>query len=282
MRSAMTLAGRYLVFAFSVALLGTWCSKNPTRPEPVMAAPEADVAPPPANASSGIWIASSQLSTLPEAGPAWDNVTSHARRSCGVPNLSDQNDPVDVCILAKALVFARIGDKAYRDDVMSALKSVAHVGYQGRALSLGRELAAYVVSADLIDLKHADPGFDQEFRSAISSLLTTPTADGPANLIDCHEMRPNNWGTHCGASRAAVAAYLGDVAQLARVAQVFRGWLGDRASYAGFKYGDLSWQCDPASPVGINPAGCVKNGHSIDGVLPDDQRRAGGFKWPPP
>jgi hypothetical protein len=199
-----------------------------------------------------------------------------------VPSLSDQNDPVDVCILAKALVFARTGDKAYRDDVLAALRTVAHTGYHGRALSLGRELAAYVVSADLIDLKDADPGFDQEFRSAISALLTTPTADGPVNLIECHETRPNNWGTHCGASRAAVAAYLGDVAQLARVAQVFRGWLGDRASYAGFKYGDLSWQCDPDNPVGINPAGCVRNGHSIDGVLPDDQRRAGGFTWPPP
>jgi hypothetical protein len=34
--------------------------------------------------------------------------------------------------------------------------------------------------------------------------------------------------------------------------------------------------------VGINPAGAVKSGHAIDGVLPDDQRRAGGFSWPPP
>jgi hypothetical protein len=34
--------------------------------------------------------------------------------------------------------------------------------------------------------------------------------------------------------------------------------------------------------VGINPPGCVKSGHSIDGVLPDDQRRSGGFTWPPP
>ena len=29
------------------------------------------------------------------------------------------------------------------------------------------------------------------------------------NLVECHEKRPNNWGNHCGASRAAVAAYLG-------------------------------------------------------------------------
>jgi hypothetical protein len=52
--------------------------------------------------------------------------------------------------------------------------------------------------------------------------------------------------------------------------------------YAGFTYGDLDWQCNPGQPVGINPAGCTRNGHSIDGVLPDDQRRGGGFVWPPP
>jgi hypothetical protein len=80
----------------------------------------------------------------------------------------------------------------------------------------------------------------------------------------------------------AVAAYLGDLNELARVAQVFKGWLGDRTSYAGFSYGDLSWQCDENHPVGVNPAGCTKQGYSVDGVLPDDQRRAGIFTWPPP
>ena len=100
-------------------------------------------------------------------------------------------------------------------------------------------------------------------------------------LQSTHEQRPNNWGTHAGASRAAVAVYLRDTAELERTAQVFRGYLGDRASYAGFRYGDLSWQCDPERPVGINPEGCTKSGHSIDGVIPDDQRRCGSFTWPP-
>ena len=154
--------------------------------------------------------------------------------------------------------------------------------YNGQALALGRELAAYVIAADLIDLKEYDPALDRSWRTKLGTLLTTPTNDGPANLIECHERRPNNWGTHCGASRAAVAAYLGDSAQLERVAQVFRGWLGDRSAYAGFSYGDLAWQCDPAKPVGINPAGCMRDGHVLDGVLPDDQRRSGGFSWPPP
>ena len=46
--------------------------------------------------------------------------------------------------------------------------------------------------------------------------------------------------------------------QLARVAKVFKGWLGDRSSYSAFSYGELWWQCDPTKPVGINRAGCTR------------------------
>ncbi|MEP7189994.1 MAG: hypothetical protein ABI901_12455, partial [Roseiflexaceae bacterium] len=60
------------------------------------------------------------------------------------------------------------------------------------------------------------------------------------------------------------------------------GWLGDRTAYAGFTYGQLDWQADASKPVGINPKGATKNGRNVDGVLPDDQRRAGGFTWPAP
>jgi hypothetical protein len=95
-------------------------------------------------------------------------------------------------------------------------------------------------------------------------------------------MRANNWGTNCGAARIAADAFLGDMTDLGRAVQVFRGWLGDRSQYSGFDFGDLDWQCDPSKPVGINAKGCTKQGHSIDGVLPDDQRRGGSFSWPPP
>ena len=81
----------------------------------------------------------------------------------------------------------------------------------------------------------------------------------------------------------AVAVYLKDEKELAQAAHVFKSWLGDRNSYAGLRYGaDSSWQSDPKNPVGINPKGARKKGRNIDGVLPDDQRRAGSFSWPPP
>jgi hypothetical protein len=149
-------------------------------------------------------------------------------------------------------------------------------------LALGRELGAYVISADLIDLQSFNPTLDARFRTTLMALRTIYTPGAASSIIDCHERRPSNWGSHCGATRIAIAAYLGDTADLARAAQVFKGYLGDRAAYSGFEYGDLSWQCDPTRPVGINPVGCVKNGLSLDGVLPDDQRRGGTFTTSPP
>jgi hypothetical protein len=260
-----------VVMALSVATI------NPARSQAIReSAAKAQIA-------RGIWIDRSELSRLPMFGPAWSHLAAVADHSCGTPMLSNQDDPTNVCVMAKALAYARTGRSDYRVGVVDALWTIVNAPpYQGRALALGRKLGAYAISADLIDLKTYDPALDRLFRMTLRVLLTTPTVDGPRNLIACHEERPNNWGTQCGGSRAAVVIYLGDTAQLARVAQVFKGWLGDRSSYSGFQYGDGAWQCDPAKPVGINPAGCVKAQRSIDGVLPDDQRRAGGFAWPPP
>ncbi|MBP1635082.1 MAG: hypothetical protein H6Q10_1656 [Acidobacteria bacterium] len=278
--------------AISAVLLALARGVGPGAPQPArLPAPPTPAAaaktvppPPPSPGGGGIWVSREQLRSRPVSGPAWAALTSAADRSCGTPDLANQDDPANVCVMAKALVFARTGAADYRAGVIAALESVARSGpYSGRALALGRKLAAYVISADLVDLKTANPSLDAAFRSKIRSLLTARTEAGPTSLVRCHEDRPNNWGTHCGASRAAVAAYLGDAAELARVAAVFKGWLGDRASYAGFTYGTLEWQCDPAAPVGINPAGCAREGRSLDGVLPDDERRSKtGFAWPPP
>jgi hypothetical protein len=233
--------------------------------------------------SVGLWISAPELAGLPESGAGWANVFNQAQQRCRAPSLSDQENQGDVCLMSKALVFTRTGQTGYRDEVVAALTALTTAPpYRGRALSLGRQLPAIVVAADLVDLPRANPGLDGRFRSFIRELLHAPTFGGPSDLVDCHERRPNNWGSHCGAARVAVAAYLRDSGELARAAQVFRGFLGDRASYAGFEYGELDWQCDPARPVGINRTGCTRDGHSIDGVMPDDQRRGGRFVWPPP
>jgi hypothetical protein len=224
-----------------------------------------------------IWISAEVLATLPTSGPAWDQLYHDANRPISLPDLSNQDDPVNVCILAKALVYAQTGEARYRKDVITACMTAIGSEQGGRTLALGRELIAYVIAANVVTLpKEEDARFRKWLRSCLSTVLQRRT------LISTHEERPNNWGTHAGASRAAIAVYLHDEAEVRRCARVLRGWLGDRKSYAGFKYGDLSWQSDKKNPVGINPKGAKRGNFSIDGVLPDDQRRGGPFTWPPP
>jgi hypothetical protein len=151
---------------------------------------------------------------------------------------------------------------------------------RGRTLGLGRGLIAYVVAADLIDLRHFDAGKDRRFRAWLSAVRTERLRPG-LTLVSTHELRPNNWGTLAGASREAADVYLGDARDLARAAKVFKGWLGDRSAYTGFEYGSLSWQANRRSPVGVDPPGSSRNGRSLDGALPDDMRRGCGLRFPP-
>jgi len=225
----------------------------------------------------GIWITPAEVAALPTSGSAWDRLKSEADKPTGTPDLSNQDDSTNVRVMAKALVYARTGEAKYRDDVIDACMAAIETENGGRTLALGRELIAYVIAADLVGLPSDQ---DSAFKAWLSDVRFENLSG--KTLISTHEDRPNNWGTHAGASRVAVAVYLGDSAEIERSAKVFKGWLGDRGAYADFSYGDLSWQCDPDNPVGINPAGCTKNSHSIDGVIPDDQRRGGSFAWPPP
>ncbi|MGH8033282.1 MAG: alginate lyase family protein [Luteimonas sp.] len=234
----------------------------------------------PAVTNGGIWISASELAGKPTSGAAWTALRRAADRLSGNANLANQDSQHDTDTLAAALVYARTGDTSYRNRARTAIMSAPESENGGRTLALGRNLSGYIIAADLIDLQSLSASDDQRFRNWLSA-VRRESLDG-RSLIQTCEIRPNNWGTHACASRAAAAVYLGDNADLQRTASVFRGWLGDRASYAGFTYSELDWQCDSNAPVGINPRGCTKEGHSIDGVLPDDQRRGGEFRWPPP
>ena len=188
--------------------------------------------------SQGLWIDKSELTTLPTSGTAWTNLLNAAQvSSCGHPNLSDQEDPVNVCIMAKALVFARTGNATMRLRVVDAILDIVNSGVYVGPRPFARTRAGHVSDRGRSHRSQELRSSAQHADSAPSwpQLLVTPTTDGPVNLIDCHERRPNNWGNHCGASRVAVAAYLGDTTQLARAAKVFKGYLGDRASYAGVR-----------------------------------------------
>lgn len=224
--------------------------------------------PPPTPTGTGIWLSAEEIRALPMTGAAWDAMMSAANRAITSPNLNDQDSPNNVITLAKALVYARTREAKYRDEVIALIGNLPEPG--DRTLALGRELAAYVVAADLVGIPKS------QLEGKLRTIITKKLSDG-RNLIETHKMRPNNWGTFAGASIAAVAAYLGDRALLDSTAQVFKGWLGDRASYAGFKFGDLSWQPDPQNPVAVGLPGATGHGQSLDGALPEELRRANGY-----
>ncbi|MCI0394086.1 MAG: hypothetical protein L0322_04010, partial [Chloroflexi bacterium] len=278
--------GGLLVLA-GLLLLGTATIVSST-PKTVAAAPTAGykILLPLVKASGGagqMWISSATLASLPTSGTAWNNLWDAAQQNTNSPDISDLSDMTDVYVLAKALVYARTGQSQYRTEVITAITAAMGTESGADILAVARNLQAYVIAADLINLPAANPVLNTTFRQWLATIRTVVfSGTTPHSIISCHEVRPNNFGTHCGASRIAIALYLGDPAELQDAATVFQGWLGDRNAYAGFNYGDLDWQCNPSAPVGINPAGCTRNGYSIDGVLPDDQRRSGGFTWPPP
>ena len=227
--------------------------------------------------TGGIWVTAEELAVLPMQGPAWESVLAAANEPAGPPNLGDINDGLDVTIMAKALVYARTGVDTYRHAVVVACMAAIGTETGGTALALARNLVAYVIAADLVGLPPAD---DEVFRAWLLEVRDKDLLG--RTLRSTHADRPNNWGTHAGASRAAVALYLCDAEDFEQAATVFKGWLGDRDAYAGFVYSELWWQADPQMPVGINPVGSTIQGYSVDGVLPDDQRRSGPFAWPPP
>jgi hypothetical protein len=228
-------------------------------------------------AVEGIWMRREEIQKLPMTGRAWQRLEQYASKKPPYPNLTDQNTRTNVVVLAKALVYARTGEERYREEVVTLVRNAMGTERGSTTLPLGRKLISYVIAAELVSLP---PEHDERFRKWLSGLMQTKFRG--RTLRSTHEDRPNNWGTHAGASRVAIARYLGLDEEVARCARVFRGWLGGREYYDGFKYGDLSWQADESRPVGINPVGATKNNHSIDGVLADDQRLAGSFTWPPP
>lgn len=255
------------------------------------ASPSASPSASPTQTSQGIWIGREEIMALPTSGTAWANVQTWADESNALPNfeLSDddfQSDDTNVTYLAKAMVATRTQNTTYRDQVVAGIQAIVDSNpddYKFRALGLGRELGAYVIAADIIDLKTINPTLDQQWRQKLQLLRTIEVPGGPDNLIECSNARPNNWGGHCTASRLIVALYLDDQTEVANSIKAFKGWLGDRSTYSDFSYGELVWQCNPTTPVGINPKdNCFIQGHNMSGSQPEERRRAQlSFAWPP-
>lgn len=210
-------------------------------------------------AVGGSVIASPQeLAVLPTSGSAWTYLKGVADGDLGVPDIANQDNKHAVKTLGVALVANRLGSDTYRTKARLAILAATgtvRIGADNSILSLGRQLGAYVLAADLIGLSGAD---DATFRTWLSAIRTRDLGGHSRyrTLKGTCEDSPHNWGTFACASLIAANRYLGDEAAIARSWAVFRGMTGDRAAYAGFQ--DMSsdiWAC-PGVPFTPFNSGC--------------------------
>ena len=252
------------------------------------------LAPPACATTRNIWLSAAEIRALPMTGGAWTNVRSAAYGSWGTPNIADQEVKHGVYVLAGALVYVRTGDATLRakvrDGIIAAKRTHDEVSEYGRTLSLGRQLGAYVIAADLIDLQSYDAVADAEFRPWVSLMrtVTLPLSNTIwATLRMTDETTCNNWGSFAGASLIAADLYLGDLKDVARRDSLFRAY-ADRAFYPSNAPGktyfeptmdyDATLACSPTTWTAIDPA-CVKTstdcptGLNLDGALVEDLSR---------
>lgn len=218
-----------------------------------------------------IILSKERLMALPTTGDAWNNLKAWADKVVAEPDLSNQDDKDDMVVLAKALVYARTGETRYRDEAIQMLELAVGTENPGDTLGVVRNYAPLVLAADLV--KYTEPSFVDW----LIDLRDFVNPDRDYTVVTTQEKRPNNWGTWAGLCRVVIDLYAKDTVDLARAIIVLKGYLGDYEAYHDFVYGELSWQANPDRPVGINPKGAVKDGFNLDGIKPDDQRRAGSF-----
>lgn len=154
--------------------------------------------------SVGIWINASEIAQLPMAGDAWNDILMAATQTCPVPDLFDQGDDAEECVLAKAIVSTRLlaaggfdaTAMAMRADVLLGIGQMMDesnwcendfcepCGSGGcttrRTLALGRNLGAYLAAAELIGI---GPG-DVPSRADLIAFL-----DGTDDPLDPEEIR---------------------------------------------------------------------------------------------
>lgn len=235
-----------------------------------------------------IFLSADEIARLPVSGKAWDAMKAEADAAPAAPKLSNQDESENSRTLARALIFVRTGNATYRDKVINTLRQVPGTETGGRTLALGRKLGAYIIAADLL-------GYRENNWVSFVTVVANETLDGSTLLKKCED-KANNWSASCIWSRAARAAYLGDLADLDRSAAIFRGMCALHGQFTGPRgntisgftfpssaFGELTWQPDPAHPEVIVQAEASMNGHSMSGALPEELRRATTtFRWSPP
>jgi hypothetical protein len=248
--------------------------------------------------SEGIWISREEVMQRPTSGAAWDQLLADAARHPGRAQISDQHSNHDVYTLAAALVCVRTGE--YCSKARRGVLDAIGTEDGGRWLAVGRNLGAYVVAADLLDLRaDGDPQsagtrVEEWMQGWLTKLLRNN------NTTDMRPFGPFHAGANAAAQEgfayAAVGAYLQDDEVLKRAWSGFRTFACDSGT-RDHENIDLigalrdGWAHDDVNPCAIGPKGAEKRVPSgrpgagsvrtLDGALIADMRRGGTYRWEP-
>ncbi len=232
-------------------------------------------------AVGGTMIASpAELRVLPTTGTAWTTMKAIADGSLGSPDLTDQDNRHSVKTLGVALVANRLDSDSYRAKARAAIMSAIgteRVGAGNSILSLGRQLGAYILAADLIGMSGAE---DSTFRSWLSSIRTRNLGGHSrwSTLRDTAIDSSNNWGTFALASLTAADAYLGDTVALERDWRIFAGYGNGSWPFGRTSSYQATWACPEG--FAINPASCAdlrKQGAAVEDASRTTFPTIGGY-----
>jgi hypothetical protein len=228
-------------------------------------------APAPRSPGPGLWISRTELKDLPMSGSAWDAMLAVAEGDLGTADVSDQDSTHDTGTLACALAAARTGNADLRAKAVTALESAIGTEEGARWLAIGRNLGAYVIAADVLEI-HSGPIHDW-----LASFLTRTLQD---NNTD-EQVMAGNWSSGSNASAqmgfvtAALSVHTKDSARLASGWDGYRRYCGDRTSPVEETSNSGAWQAVPSDPVGIQNKGATKDGCRLDGAIGNDMHRGG-------
>jgi hypothetical protein len=283
-------AAAFLIVAGIVAWLVVRDDPSPRKAPrvPSVSSPSTQpTAPPVIRTDRGIWLGAEEIAALGTDGPAWESLLSRAEGSLGSAEVADANSVHDTATLATALAAARTNRADLREKAEAAIVSAIGTEDGGNWLAVGRNVGAYAIAADVLDLR-ADGDRDSagsRVQAWLARFLTrTLEHNNEGTQI---KLRDAAWNSGSNASaqegfvHAAVASYLGDASELAWAWDGFRRYAGDRSSPHHLTANDSSWQVDPDDPVGIQDAGAMKNDCRLDGAIGNDMSRGGGFKCEP-
>jgi hypothetical protein len=213
-----------------------------------------------------ILIKKSELMAKPTSGPGWDFLKSQADAVWDKPDLSVLNSDTQTKVLAAALVYARTGDIAYRDKVISAIKQVPGTQNEsGVVLPFARNIFGYVVAADLVGMPlNTLCNNGQTWETFLREARTKKFAGNtrwPDLEITSGEAA-SNWNSYALSSHLAISLALNDKNAVQRDTNIYKRFLGDTTSpwpafnpTAGYNYNNngSTWDMTPTMQRGINP-----------------------------